>query len=41
MVKICRSFKMEKEDAMQRIMDELKISREKAEEGVEKYWDNE
>ena len=41
MVKICRSFKMEKEDAMQRIMDELKISREKAEKGVEKYWDNE
>ncbi|MGN0332689.1 MAG: Rpn family recombination-promoting nuclease/putative transposase, partial [Lachnospiraceae bacterium] len=39
MVKICRSFEMEKEDAMQRIMDELKISREKAEEGVERYWE--
>lgn len=27
--------------AKERIMKKLKISREKAEEGVEKYWDNE
>ena len=41
MVKICRSFKLGKDDAAQRLMKELKISREKAEDGVEKYWDKE
>lgn len=41
MVKICRSFKLGKDDAVQRLMEELKISRERAEEGVEMYWDNE
>lgn len=39
MVKICRSFKLGKDDAAQRLMEELKISKEKAEEGVEMYWE--
>ena len=39
MVKICRSFKLGKDDAAQRLMKELKISKEEAEEGVEMYWE--
>ena len=41
MVEAFKEIEMQKEDVVERIMNKLKISREKAEDGVEKYWDKE
>ncbi|MCI6120946.1 MAG: transposase, partial [Lachnospiraceae bacterium] len=39
MVEAFKEIEMQKEDVVERIMKKLKISREKAEEDVEMYWE--
>lgn len=40
MIKMCISFGASKEEAVEKITEELNIPKEEAESYVEKYWDN-